>query len=406
MGFKKVKAVAAYGKQKVPIYNKELFTELVKEWWEEAYETMWGFMIPSMGTSGQVTASYEGGFLPIKNLTTNVFPEAPKFNADQSRAYFQGKPRPCYACRFAHIHTIELKAGPHKGAIIEEGEYEGINAFSSQIGNTDLDAAQWLNHVNDKLGMDAKEQAFNIGLAIECYEKGLLTKEDTDGLELTWGNVEAVEKLLYKIANREGFGDFLADGVYRTAHKIGGDALNFAVYNHKGIAPHVHDGRGMWSILFSMAISDMGSIPAGDMGDVGDLLDTSDADALDPEQSFSAELVPEGQAITGRRGHFVDCLGMCMFVAGVQFTTIAKMLSTITGWDYSWKDCALTGERVMNMMRAFNIKCGHTRDQNTVSPRMLEAPNSGKAKGISVAPVFDKMIDIYYEKMGYCKRYS
>ena len=89
--------------------------------------------------------------------------------------------------------------------------------------------------VNDILGMDVKEQAFTIGLAMECYEKGLLTKEDCNGLDLSWENVDAVEQLLYKIANREeGIGDLLADGVYKAAQKIGGEAPNFAVYTHKG----------------------------------------------------------------------------------------------------------------------------------------------------------------------------
>ncbi|MGC9781305.1 MAG: SCP2 sterol-binding domain-containing protein [Candidatus Heimdallarchaeota archaeon] len=401
MGSKKLKAVAVNGTLKVPINDEELFRELVKEWWEEAYETMWGFMIPSLGTNGQVASIYEGGFLPIKNLTTNIFPEYKTFNADHMRDYYKGKPRPCYACRFNHIHTIKLKSGPGKGKLVEEAEYEGTTAFASQIGNTDLDASQWLNHINDTLGMDAKEQAFVLGLAFECYEKGLLTKDDTDGLELTWGNTDAAEKLMHKIALRDGIGDLFAEGVYRTAQKIGGDAPNFAVYTHKGNAPHVHDGRGMWSIAFSMAVSDMGSIPAGDMGDVGDLLDTIGADALDPAQAFSGEMVAKGQAISGRRGHFVDCLGICMFIAGVQFTTIARMLNSVTGWEYTWLDCATVGERVMNMMRAFNIRCGMTREHNSVSPRLKQAPTEGRAKGITIGPEWDQMIDYYYETMGW-----
>ena len=402
MGQKRVKAVVAFGKQKVPLHDEELFKELVKEWWDEAFETMWGFMIPSLGTNGQYRSCYEGSFVPIKNLTTNIFPDHEKFAGDAMRDYYKGKPRPCAACRFAHIHSIELKSGPGKGMVVEEAEFEGTNAFAGQIFNGDVDASQWLNHINDVLGMDVKEQAFNIGLAMECYEKGLLTKEDCNGLDLSWGNVDAIEQLLYKIANREeGIGDLLADGVYRSAQKIGGEAPEYAVYTHKGNAPHVHDGRGMWSIAFSMAVSDMGSIPAGDMGDVGDLLDTIGADALDPEQAFSGDLIAKGQAITGRRGHFIDCLGICMFVAGVQFTTIATMLNTITGWNYSWKDCVTIGERVMNMMRAYNVRCGHTREHNTLSPRLLQAPINGAAEGISIEPDFDRMIDIYYDMMGW-----
>src|SRR4030042_2267393 len=106
--------------------------------------------------------------------------------------------------------------------------------------------------------MDLKEQAWVLGMAMECYNKGLITTKDTGGVDLTWGNVEGVETMLRKIANRDGFGDVLAEGVMRAAQKIGGDAPKFAVYTHKGNAPHVQDGRGMWSIVFGMAISDMG----------------------------------------------------------------------------------------------------------------------------------------------------
>ena len=189
----------------------------------------------------------------------------------------------------------------------------------------------------------------------------------------------------------------------RTAQKIGGDAPKFAVYTHKGNAPHVQDGRGMWSIIFAMAVSDTGSIPCGDMGDIGDMLDTLGANALDPAQCFSDEMVSKGQAICARRGFFIDSLATCAFVSGVQFSHIAETLDAVTGWDFTWRECAEVGERVMNVMRAFNNRHGMTREHNTVSPRLLEAPREGPAKGITIAPKFDQMIDWYYETLGWDK---
>ena len=405
MGSKKLKAIVAHGKIPVPIHDKARFSALVKQWWEESEQTIWGMLIPAMGTNGQVAPSAAMNILPVKNYTSTDFRNSDKFNSDAMREYYGGgKRKSCYACRWGHCREFVIKSGPHNGEIVEESEFEGTAAFSSQIGNfDDIDGGQWLGSLNDRLGMDVKEQAFVMGLAMECYEKGLITKKDTDGVELTWGNVQAVETMLNKIARREGFGDVLAEGVMRAAQKIGGDALKFAVYTHKGNAPHVHDDRGMWSILFSMAISDMGSIPSGDMGDVGDMMDTVGANALDPEQAFSAEYVPKGQAINGRRGHFIDCLGTCSFVSGVPFTTIADTVSAVTGWDFTWQEAAEVGYRVMNMMRAFNLRHGLTREHNYVSPRILEAPTEGVAAGISAAPVFDQMLDTYYEAMGWDK---
>ncbi len=405
MGSKKLKAIAVQGQSgKIPIHDKERFNQFVKDWWEDAKTSMWGFLIPAMGTNGQFSSIHELGTLPINNYTELVFPAHEKFNATEMRPYFDGKPKPCYACRWAHCQTFTLKSGPHKGELVEESEYEGTAAFSSMIGNADVDAAEYLNNLNDRLGMDAKEMAFTLGLAFECYQKGLITKKDTDGLDLTWGNVDAAEALIRNIAARKGFGNVLAEGVYRASQKIGGDAPKFAVYTHKGNAPHVHDDRGQWSIPFSMAVSDMGSIPVGDMGDVGDLMDAIGADALDPAQAFAADMVAKGQAINSRRGHFIDCLGVCAFPAGVQFTIIADTLSAATGWTFTWQDCATTGERVINMMRSFNLRHGLTREHNSVSPRILEAPTAGPAQGKTLAPVWDEMIDLYYETLNWDKQ--
>ncbi len=402
MGSKKLKAIVVKGTGKTPVHDPERFAKLVEEWWEECYGTIWGSLLPSLGTNGQYVGAYDLGTLPVRNYTTSVFPTADKFNGDNMRAYYKGKPKPCWACRLSHCQEIVIQSGPHKGAVVEEPDYEPTAAFSSMIGNDeDIDGAAWLSHLNDRLGMDAKEQATVMGLVIECYEKGILTKEDTDGQEMTWGNVEAVEAMLYKIAHREGFGNTLAEGVMRAAYAIGGEAPNFAVYTHKGNAPHVHDDRGMWNIAFSMAVSDMGSIPAGDMGDVGDMLDTVGDNFLDPERAFDADYVPRSQAIMFRRGHFIDCLGICMFVAGVKFSLVADTLSAVTGWDMTWQECAEIGERAMNMMRAFNVKNGHTRADNCLSPRILEAPVDGPAKGISIAPKFDEMLNIYNQALGW-----
>jgi aldehyde:ferredoxin oxidoreductase len=279
---------------------------------------------------------------------------------------------------------------------VEDAQYEGTQAFSCQIGNnTDVDAVEWLNHVNDGLGMDLKEQAWVLGMAMECYNKGLITRKDTDGLDLTWGNVEGVEALLHKIATRDGVGDVLAEGVMRAAFKIGGEAPKFAVYTHKGNGPHVMDPRALWSISFGMAISDMGSGYASDMGDQGDLMSAvgEDVNVLDPDNAFNADIVAKAQAIMARRGHFIDCLGICMFLSGVPWQTVADSVSAATGWDFTWREAADVGERVLNLMRSFNIRHGETRECNSVSPRMLERPLDGPAKGISVGEKWDEMVD-------------
>ena len=136
-----------------------------------------------------------------------------------------------------HCHSYKLTKGQLAGRIVEEPEYEGLAAWGSQIGQTDVLMAILLNHQVDCLGMDCNESGWVIGLVMECYEKGIITEKDTDGLEMTWGNVEAVKAMLNKIANRQGVGDLLAEGTMRVAQHLGGEALKLGIYTMKVCYP-------------------------------------------------------------------------------------------------------------------------------------------------------------------------
>jgi aldehyde:ferredoxin oxidoreductase len=154
---------------------------------------------------------------------------------------------------------------------------------------------------------------------------------------------------------------------------------------------------------FGMAMTDLGAGPAGDMGDLGDLSPSLGGAIMDPTLAFSAEEVPKISAQMGRRGNFIDCLGVCMFVSGVQLKTVAETVSAVTGWDFTWREAVDVGDRTANMTRLYNIRCGQTREHDWMSPREYEAPTGGPAKGISAVAVWDKMLDIYYEAMGWDK---
>lgn len=402
MGSKKLKAIAVYGKQDVPIKDEERVKELAKEWFESAKQAFLGGIVYSLGTLGYYSAAAETGWLPVKNLTTNLFPEHPKFNGDYIRQTFELKPRPCYACPFAHCHMVKVTEGPYTGFEGEEPEYEDMAAWSALVGITDPGAAIMLTNVNDRLGMDVKEAGWVVSLAMECYEKGLISKEDLDGLELVWGDPEAVKTLLNKIAHREGFGDVLAEGVMRAADKIGGEAPNFAVYTKKGIAPHTHDPRGMWGILFGQSVSDMGSLE----GMVPDLMPDPDIGYPEPLPPFSVEGVPEGLSKGSQKGQFNDTLGICMFLLGAKLDIITDTVSAVTGWDFSPQEALEVGRRIVNLQRAFNIRHGETPEHDVISPRLAQAPVDGPAKGVSIAPHYDQMVRAYYRHMGWDEKTS
>ncbi len=178
---------------------------------------------------------------------------------------FKIRSRPCYKCAIAHVKEVTVTEGPYKGFVGEEPEYEMLAAWGPQTGNTDLGAAVMLSNEVDALGMDCNETSWIIGWAMECFEKGVFTTRETDGLDLTWGNVEAVKTLMNRIARREGyFGNLLAEGVMRASRKIGGEAADWAVYGQKGSAPRGHDhrGNGRWYELFDTCMTNTSTLEA------------------------------------------------------------------------------------------------------------------------------------------------
>ena len=261
MGSKNLKAVVAYrGKMNFEVKDPELLKEKNAALFEIAKVSG---PIYQWGSGGGFSGAYGMGVLPVRNYTTNIFPEHERMNGQYMRTHFEIRPKPCYMCRMAHVKEVTVTEGPYKGLVAEEPEYELLAAFGPQIGNTELGGAVMLSNEVDRLGIDCNETGWVIGWVMECYEKGALSRDDLDGLDMTWGNVEAVKSLLGKIAGREGIGDVLAEGVMRASRKIGGEAANWAIYTLKGNTPRGHDHRGRWTELFDTCVSDTGTIESG-----------------------------------------------------------------------------------------------------------------------------------------------
>ena len=209
MGYKKLKAIVVEWENKdLPFANWAEFAQLRREWVYEYNEnsatgqgTRW------TGTLGSVAGMATGGLLPVKNYHSNVFPEAVKFDAVSLKPdpTYEFSPTPCYGCPWSHCHSVKIKKGRFKGTQCDEPEYEGVASMSGLIGNSDdPEGMMALTSAIDHNGLCTKETGFTVAMAIEAYEAGILTKEDTDGLELTWGNVDEVLKLINRIGHREG----------------------------------------------------------------------------------------------------------------------------------------------------------------------------------------------------------
>ncbi len=394
MGSKRLKAIAAArGKGKVPVKDPDKISALAKKILESVKSEL--PFLYKYGTLGTYQRSEPLGHLPIKNYTTNIYPDPAKlyqFSPEYILGRFQPKPDPCWACRMHHCHEITITEGPYKGLVMQEPEYECFSAMGSQIGNMEVASAMMLTDVVDRLGFEMNETGWVMGLAIECYEKGLINDKDTDGIKLTWGNVEAVKSMLRKIAHRQGFGDILAEGVMRAAQRIGGEAPNFAVHIKQGNTPRGYDYRAFWTEGFDVITSNTSTLESRGGG-----RGLPPADLYEPD--MIASIIASGKG----RFAFVDSLGICSMATHTDLETIAEAVSAATGWDFTADEAEAVGLRAVNLMRAYNFRCGHTRELEAPSPRSGSTPVNGPAEGKSIIPVLDQMLDLYYEQMGWDK---
>ena len=396
MGSKNLKAVVAYkSKPKFSVFDSDLLKLKASELVNKAKTGS----VYKWGTGGKFSEHHEKGTLPVKNYTTNIFPEHEKMNGQYMRTHFKISPRTCYRCPIAHVKEVTVTEGPYSGFVGEEPEYEMLAAWGPQIGNTDLGAVVMLSNEVDNLGMDCNETSWTIGWAMECFEKGVLTTKDTDGLDLTWGNVEAVKTLMNKIARREGYlGNVLAEGVMRASRQIGGEAADWAIYGQKGSTPRGHDHRGRWQELFDTCVTNTSTLEAtlGGMKPI-------DVDIEKPSDNFSHEQISSFNAKCRGIRLFDDCLGTCRHAAPAP-KMVLECFNAITGWNWTINDSFTMGRRIINLLRVFNLSHGMNIKNERPSVRYGSVPVDGPNKGVNIMEKWDWMLQNYYTLMGWDRK--
>ncbi len=402
MGSKRLKAFcAARGRGAVAVADPDGLAQAVDKIWEQIQANPITKRIFDWGTGG----NYQGadqrivtGTLPTKNYTTNLYPETRLMTAQYSREHHDVRLSPCWACRMNHLWMVTFREGPYKGLTVEDPEYEMWAACGPLVGNTDPDEALVLANLLTLLGLEGNESGFLLSMVIELYEKGFLNQEDTGGLELKWGNTKAMKTLLERIARREGaFANVLAEGTYRAAEALGPAAKEFGIYTMKGHSPRGHDHRAMWREMFDTATSDIGTYQASYIG-------PEDPDTHALKNIFSPEEVSTHTARAKGRRQFEDMLGTCCFCTRMPLKMVLEAFNAATGWNFVPKDAHDVGFRSANVFRAFNLRHGLTVALERPSPRWASAPVDGPAKGVSILPHWDNMLDNYYKEMGWDRK--
>ena len=406
MGSKRLKAVAARGTQEIKIANKDVFSEISKRNYDLVNESMLKITLETYGTA-MVTdlVNVRGGF-PTRNWQTGVFPDIDKISGITLESTLLVDRKHCYACPISCCRVSVVRSGPYacKG---EGPEFETIGAFGAMCALENLEAITLAHNLCDDYGLDVVSAGSTIAFAIECYEKGILTKADTDGLELKFGDADVVIQLIHKIAKREGIGDLLAEGTKRVAAKLDKGAERFAM-NVKGLELPAYDPRAAKICGLAFVTANRGGdhitayIEGPAFTDIPFLcVEESKIEDTLVENPAEAKVVKDLEdALT-----VFDCVGTCKFMGmALAAEDWVDMIGNCVGWAFGVSDFRKAGERVYNLARAFNVREGLTRADDTLPKRLLEEPlPEGPAEGHKVEKL-DQMLDAYYEFRGWDKK--
>ena len=388
MGSKNLKAIAALGSMKVPLAEEDKFMELAREWRRENMTSKAAQNLSKYGTASMLTDIYPIGDYPIKNWTTGVLEDWERLSGQYMVDTMFKRHITCWGCTLAHCKLLELKDGAFAGEECEMPEYEMTAAMGANIGVSDPTVAAKGAEKLDKYGLDGLGTSNVISFLMECYEKGLITKKDVEGLELNFGNYEAAFELIDKIANRRGIGKILADGPVKAAEWIGKGSEKFVV-QVKGMPLPMHDHRSRWGYALQYAVGSAGPAHEGGFATFRDQIPLS--------VEGQAELVKKAQ----QWRCFLNTLGICHFgTIGVTRSLILKTLSAATGVTFSLEDSQEIALRLINLRRGFNIRHGLVPEDDTLPYRYLHDPvPDGGAKG-STVPI-KPMVHDYYNIMGW-----
>jgi len=395
MGAKNLKAIAASGTHGVKVSNEEEFLSAAAEGYDRVLKEERLDGLKYYGTSPPlIDMKRLVGDLPTKNHQTLVFKEAEKFGCKAVEKYFL-KSRACFACpiRCKKIHKIP--SGKQGGLIMKAPEYESTCAFGSNCAVDDYLAILGANTLCDLFGMDTMSAGTVIAWLMECYEKGIVMKKDCDGLEMGWGESEAIVALIKKIANRDGVGNLLAEGVYRAAQKLGRGSMKYAMHVKK-MEMDLNDGRGHRSMGLTQATSPRGSchmrsIVVVDQGFAFQKVaaERYGKDKL-PEicdvydEKYKALAVKDCEDVYAIRDSLIMCWYSCGWPPVFWMKDFAIAAATATGIREfgDVKEMYRIAERICNLRRAFNVREGLGPKDDALPDRILKEPiPDGPSKG-------------------------
>ncbi|MDX9830087.1 MAG: aldehyde ferredoxin oxidoreductase family protein [Anaerolineae bacterium] len=412
MGSKNLKAVAVRGTRNVPIADRKRVTAVAR-WLGENYrkEMAWATSPTGRGTQDGLTGLAAVGGLPTRNFGVAVFEHPELLSGERNYAMFLKGRDTCHGCPVACKQVFQNEdPDPYRrlDPVYGGAEYEAMGAFGSSCGVEDNLAVLKANELANAYGLDAISTGMSIAFAMECFENGLLTTADTGGLDYRWGDGALLVRSVEMIAGRQGFGDFLAEGVARMAARIGPAAEPFNVTVRRQELP-MHEPRLKPAMGVGYAVAPVGADHQMNMHDTAYLrpagmrrVNSALAEPLPP--LARAELDENKSVVFYHElnwSHFLDCALICQFYC-YDYAQMAEAMSGVTGVEYGIHDILAIGERAQTLSRLLNLREGSGAEEDRLPRRVMTAFEAGPLEGSGISDQdFAWFLRRFYERMGW-----
>jgi len=410
MGSKNLKAIVVRGKMRPKYYDKKSLNELAR-WGSKELPNSDVYGLGILGTAEIVEFQNKDGGLPTNNWASGTFEGWKAIDGKTMANTILKKRDSCYACTIRCKRVVESDQGEYNLDPQYGGpEYESLSTLGSYCGVNDLQAVAYANQLCAMYGLDTISCGATIAWAMDCFEKGIINEEDTGGIELRFGNAQAVVELTEKIARREGFGNLLAEGSFRAAEEIGRGSEELVVAVKKQELP-AHMPQVKRSLGLIYAVNPFGADHQSHEHDPGyfdnpvrmaeiGLTDPQPVDVLN-EEKIKYSLV------TQYLYSAMDSINVCQFVFGPSWqlypsSVIVRLINHVTGWNFSLDDLMNVGKRRLNMMRTFNAQEGFDNNDDILPPKMYQALKGGASNGVNLdEEELERAKGLYYKMAGW-----
>ncbi len=409
MGSKKIKAVSVRGTGKIEVADKKNYLKEMDIFHRRMLDNPFTEGRARYGTTNLVELMQHIGRLPSYNMRQGVFDEYEKISGEAINEDYLVKPRADWNCLQRCGRYTRVPKGPY-AYIGGSPEFESQSSLGSRCGNENLESVLFTHHLSNQYGMDTISLGGTISWAMEAWDEGLITAEDTGGIDLSWGNHETVVKLTKMIAFREGFGDILAEGSAKAAEKIGRGTERFVMTVKKqeiaGQEPRAQKSMGLAAVTAARGADHLYAFPVLDEAGFDDEIRERFGEEYLPEMADRLNPTYKGIMVKECEDYMVvvESLGLCKYGTQIPpefyYDDVALALKVHNGIELTREQIQLIGERIVSLNRMFNVRRGITRDDDQLPKRLTDEP---APKGPSVGEVVElnQMLDEYYKARGW-----